>query len=168
MPTTTAVLAAMLTLLPPGKSDYSLIGNPPRRETYEEGLARYRTIADEIAELEAPLARYVLAVTYHESAWRRDVHSGLGRWARGDDGQSWCLGQLMLGRGSKRGRSLVGVDRAATRRCITAVAGALSGVIGRCARGRVTPTCVFAGYGGTLGASKAIRARVATYHRIKL
>jgi hypothetical protein len=40
----------------------------------------------------------ILAVSYMESGWRKDVDLGVGRFARGDGGASWCMMQVHLGR----------------------------------------------------------------------
>lgn len=60
------------------------------------------------------LAWAVVAVTYHETGFKRAAHIGT---SRGDHGRSVCLGQIMGG-----GDDLVGEGRPATRRCIRRVA----------------------------------------------
>lgn len=187
----------------PGKSIYSVVevpeGSPPacddeysllcreprwdpdreawvRPETFEEGLQRYWTIARAISEVgkgnEAG-TRYLIAVTRHESGWRRDVHEGVGKWSRGDQGRSWCLGQLMVGRSPNskalagyRAKDLVGTSYEATKRCLTAVRAGLSRAMRAC--GANNDVCVFSTYGGTtLGMKhKGIRDRVGSFRNL--
>lgn len=183
-----AVLAWMLSLQPPGASIYSqvvveadaapacadassLLCQPPRwseahnahtrAETYDEGLQRYWTIAQSVAST-GDAAPAVLTVVFHESGFRRDVHSGVGKWARGDQGRSWCLGQLLVGRSSAAGPRLVGVGRAATDRCVAAVVRHLGAVQ------RERPYAKFARYGGVWGSrDRRILSRVRTYQRVQ-
>ena len=118
---TTAVLAALVTAQPPGKSIHSqvtvdadappactspsLLCRPPRfnkkynafvrAETKAEGMLRYRIIARAIAKAAAKdrgLARLMVVVAAGESGLRRDVHLGL---TRGDKGKSWGLFQQL-------------------------------------------------------------------------
>jgi hypothetical protein len=154
-----AILSAMLSLVPPGLSSYSVVPLPEcggavlrladlpagpepaacsapdvawsshhdalvRRETPEEGRARYETIARALDVVAAEAARAapgerplwpwdrrelvagLLAVARHESGFRRDVHEGVGPAALGDcyrrpDGsracRSVCLVQVQTG-----------------------------------------------------------------------
>jgi hypothetical protein len=103
------LLSVMMSAVPPGKSRA-----PDARETVEEGEARYRAIAQAIAEVsldpkEEPLytgerarektAALMLAVSYHESHWRRDVDLGIGPKARGGGGRYHCLMQIGVPKG---------------------------------------------------------------------
>jgi len=183
-----AILAWMLSLQPPGASIYSqvvveadspracddatsLLCQPPkwseehegfvRPETYNEGLPRYWTIAQSIAA-RGKLAPAVLTVVYHESGFRRDVHSGVGKWSRGDDGRSWCLGQMMLGRTNPAGPKLVGTSRKATDRCIDAVSRHLRYIKNE------RPYAKFARYGGVYSRGDLrVLSRVKTYRRVR-
>ncbi len=184
------VLAAMLFLQPPGQSMYSLVGvskespapcagpsllcRPPRwneahqewviAETWEQGLLRYGTIAQSVVKVTGDdewLRRVVLTMLYYESGFRRDIHSGVGDYARGDGKRSWCLGQIFLGRRSKRGRSLVGVDQAATDRCLQTVVK----YIGK--KKHANPRGVFLRYVGQGADPKHINARVHTFYRLE-
>jgi hypothetical protein len=142
--------------------------------------------ACERAALERPwtgkaeeLARYLVTVSFHESGFRRDVHSGIGNYARGDNGKSWCLGQIMLGT-SGRGKtsrgfvasSIVGIDPEPTRRCLQTAADKLALSRAFCASpygpGDVGPPCVTAVYGGSalLATTSIIRKRAITYRRL--
>lgn len=138
-----------------------------RRENDVEATERYVQIAGAIVrvaiESSAPnergevlwpwghedLAKALTAASFHESGFRRDVHSGVGLWALGDchrkdNGarltteeqrdrtiarvcRSYCLAQINTGGPAKRyngvrGRDLVGLDDASTERCFTAAA----------------------------------------------
>lgn len=198
----TVVLALMLALIAPGQSSYSVVpvdAHAPapcerrhdplcrkpwysahhkghvRVETYDEGLRRYWLVAQTIAEQTAgdlELSRLVTTVAFHESGFRRDVHSGVGVDAKGDAGRSWCLVQQMLGQ-SGRGKTrtgvpafkLVGVDVLATERCIGA--GVHDLILVR-KRGAKSARAYFAGYGGLKSDSRHpyINARVATYDKL--
>lgn len=98
-------LAFMLTVAPPG---------PWYGESKDETIARYRQIAADAVSVAyepdvAPLfsgptgrartAALMLSVAFHESGFRKDVDLGIGPRARGDSGQSWCLMQIMVGKG---------------------------------------------------------------------
>jgi hypothetical protein len=92
---------------------------------------------------------------HNESGFRRDVHSGVGPNARGDNGRSWCLGQLLLGNTRRSpngytGKELVGISPERTQRCIDAVIEHLVKAKARCGSG-TTPACVFSSYGGVSG-----------------
>lgn len=84
-------LGVMLTMAPPGRS---LI--PDAVETEEQGRDRYAEIARAIAEESngsKRTAALLLAVSYKESGWRRDVDFGIGPKARGS-GKDSCLMQI--------------------------------------------------------------------------
>jgi hypothetical protein len=130
---TETLLAMMITVAPPGGSASSVVVEPAcgsgpgkpacditpaptwspfykafvRRETKEEALRRYLTIAQAIEKIsvamttpvtraggaqEAPpwpftvndLAQSLVTIAHHESSFRRDVHSGVGPFAMGD------------------------------------------------------------------------------------
>jgi hypothetical protein len=173
------ILVAMLALATPGASPYSALPLDPaagvvcdtewtegcRRETEAEALERWRVIAQATAEVsggDVELAARLVTVAFFESQFRRDVHAGVGEWARGDQGMSYSLGQLLLGGGQTTrgwfGRDLVGVDLEATRRALAATGCGLL----RC-RGS------FRCYGGVPEGrrSKAIEARETTYRRVR-
>lgn len=156
-----------------------------RPETRAEALKRYLVIARAIEGVSASmtnapkrddgsiapplwagsseeLALSLVTIAYHESSFRRDVHSGVGPYALGDcaywdrtgrrvpasearkqgvagtNCQSVCLMQLNTGglsgaRDGFRGSDLVGLDQASTERCFTAGARALAEARARCA-----------------------------------
>ena len=170
-----AVLAWMLSLQPPGASPYSAISIAEpvvchtiwtkgcRRETSAEALPRYWTIAQSVASV-APgderLTRAVLATIFHESSFRRDVHSGVGRFAIGDNGRAHCLGQVLRKRRSSAGRVLLGTGRAPTDRCVAAVAAYLD------ARKNERPRAWARRYIGPSAPKCSITARVYTFRRL--
>jgi hypothetical protein len=103
------VLSVMLSAVPPGKSRHPMHA----RESVEAGRERYAQIARAIAEVsndpdEEPLfdgsrarektAALLLAISYYESHWRRDVDLGIGPQARGG-GRYHCMMQIAVDRG---------------------------------------------------------------------
>jgi hypothetical protein len=181
------IVAAMVALQPPGQSIYSQTvvekNSPPgcdnqysllcakpkwsavrkawvRPETKAEGLARYRIIAEAVSKQVDPAK--ILTVMYHESGFREDVHNG---FAKGDNGKSWCLGQIQFGRSPEaelpwlpyKAGELVGIDN--TTQCIHAIALALE--LPKCS----SVECQFAAYGATSVDSPFVRKRMATYYR---
>jgi hypothetical protein len=92
--------------------------------------------------------------------------------------RSHCLGQVMLepGQATRRGYladDLVGVDRAATRRCIETVVDLLSDAHARCSAGKAgqtvtRPSCVLGLYGAVPGWERdpRIAARAKTYSEL--
>lgn len=181
------VLSLMLSLAPPGGSIYSQVEVSPyeldapcsspsllcraprynralrryeRAETREEGLRRYWTIAEAI-ERATPGQRlnaiYAIAIMFNESGFRRDVHSGIGAHARGDNGLSNGLGQMLLRKGQLTltgysAEQLVGLDPESTFRTASSVVSYAKIARKRCALGRDSgaykgPACVFAEYG---------------------
>ena len=105
------LLSVMLTTLPPGK----IVRPADAVESPDAGRERYVAIARAIAEVvhdpdERPVYRgglgrersaaLLLAVSYFESSWRRDVDLGIGKLAFGDTGRSCGLFQAHVGRGS--------------------------------------------------------------------
>lgn len=107
-----AIVAIMVELVPPGLPKFV----PEAMETKEETLQRYQEIAEAIEkvaydEKETPIIsrRFTVAqlvsITYYESRWRRDVDLGLGReklkgTKEQDGGKSFCMGQILVDRGT--------------------------------------------------------------------
>lgn len=93
-----AILAAMLAANAPGRAVGEHVA-----ETEDEGRARYAAIAEAIADVAdderepVRVATLLVAVSFAESAWRRDVDLGVGPHARGDRGRSCSLYQFHLG-----------------------------------------------------------------------
>lgn len=167
-------------------------------ETREQGLARYvmiaraaeRVVASREVKLVAKptdVARYLVAFAYHESGFRRDVHSGVGTAARGDcrwteRGGRWervpgscrshCLAQIQLGVGRTKegwtGEDLTGDSPEATERCLRVAARYIGNAIWSCRNiGGPVPSlegCVVDRYagGGLAPTDPRLRARLAT------
>jgi hypothetical protein len=110
------VLAWIFSLItaaaPPGRPTFV-----EAQETKEEAVVRYQEIAKDVAEVvydsdTRPLFRgphsrsqtvsVVLAIMLYESGFRKDVDFNLGKRARGDSGDSWCLMQVNIGTGRTR------------------------------------------------------------------
>jgi hypothetical protein len=87
---------------------------PDAKESPEAAEARYQSIANDIVSViwnpsNPPLfagsdgrlktASVMLGIMDFESTFRRDVDFGLGKGARGDSGQSFCLMQVKTGDG---------------------------------------------------------------------
>lgn len=102
------MIAFMVSQAPPGRDIYI----PEAKESKEEALTRYESIARDIAAVvteEEPLFRgpqgrlktaaVILSIMRHEGAFRKDVDTGVGKMARGDQGRSVCLMQVNVGRG---------------------------------------------------------------------
>jgi len=130
------------------------------------------------------LIGYLLAVSFNESGFRRDVHAGIGKMSRGDPdkhgkGQSWGLGQRKLGASglgqTQRGwaaTQLVGLDEESTRRALVTITDGISRGRNACRSRLISsatgPTCVFGVYGGIWAPTgdKRIILRVKTLNRI--
>lgn len=105
----------MLLAMPPGRQSHI----PEAKEDRDQGSERYEQIATAIASVaydadEQPLfpgkrgreatAAMLLAVSYIESGWRRDIDTGEGRtrlarlYGTNDRGNSWCMMQIHLGK----------------------------------------------------------------------
>lgn len=101
------VVDRMITWAPPG-----LAYIKEAKESEEEGRRRYEDIANDIMTVtydpaERPIFQgdngramttaLLTSIAFYESAYRKDVDSGVGPKARGDSGKSWCLMQVKLG-----------------------------------------------------------------------
>lgn len=168
----------------PSKPTWSpLYGAFVRQETKDEALKRYLDIArsiEKVAEdatkpttvdgVDQPamwpwdaidMGRALATIAFHESGFRRDVQTGVGKSALGDCGywnakgvkvgveearatnaqylcRSVCLVQINTGglngtRYGLSGKELVGLDRASIEKCFAAGARAFSNARGRCA-----------------------------------
>ena len=101
------LLATMLQLQPAGATVYSAVPFEDgvtcdseftrgcRRESADEGTIRYWTIARSIAAQGEEAAPWLVAVAFHESGFRRDTQSDVGRWARGDHGAAHSIFQFL-------------------------------------------------------------------------
>jgi len=107
------IVSFMVMLAPPGRPSYI----PEATESKVEATARYESIAQDITSvvwnpIEKPLFRgrsgrsrttaLILSIMLNESGFRKDVDIGVGKHARGDGGNSWCLMQMNLGTGKTR------------------------------------------------------------------
>lgn len=154
-----------------------------RQESRDEALRRYLDIARSIEKVAEDatkptkvddveqaaiwpwaaedMARALATIAFHESGYRRDVQTGIGKSALGDCGywnakgqkvgaeearavqaqylcRSVCLVQVNTGgltgtRYGLTGKDLVGLDRAAIEKCFSAGARAFANARGRCA-----------------------------------
>jgi hypothetical protein len=104
------LLTFMVAVAPPTRKHWYSYA----KETPEEALVRYQSIAEDIvsvlynpdnlplfvgSEGRARSAAVVLGVMFFEGGFRRDVDLGLGPMSRGDGGQSYCLMQIRVGKG---------------------------------------------------------------------
>jgi hypothetical protein len=171
-----------------------------RIETYDEGLQRYALIAKSMEEvLESqkwnfPAGRswrYLVTIAFHESGFRRDVHSGLGSaalgdcaWRKTEKGKSLIPGSCrshglfqFLFRDPKttvlygyRSKHVIGLDEGATKRAAMVAVRHLDRMYHYCRyRGpRPFAACIFATYGG-VSATKdpRIQARLRTFGKLR-
>jgi hypothetical protein len=111
---------------PPGRPTYFKYAG----ETREEALIRYGEIAESLLDViydpeikpmfagshgRARTVSLLLGVMLWETGFRRDVDFGLGKYARGDNGRSWCLMQINLGKG-KTASGYTGQELVSNRR----------------------------------------------------
>jgi hypothetical protein len=106
------LLSTLLSWAPPGRSVETY---PEAKETKEEAVARYTSIANDFLEIafdpeEKPLfagnellarqrtAVLLASIALKESGFRKDVDFGHGKMARGDQGRSVCLMQVNVGK----------------------------------------------------------------------
>jgi len=104
------ILSFMVKKAPPGRK----LWYPESHETSDEAMLRYRAIADDIIHVvydpnvkpiftgkngRSRTVAIMLSVMLHESSFMRHVDYGLGKYARGDLGRSWCLMQINIGTG---------------------------------------------------------------------
>lgn len=104
------LVSLMVMAAPPGRKIYY----PEAQETETEALVRYQSIAKDITEVvyspetkplfkgvdgRARTASFILSIMSHESAFMKHVDYNLGKYARGDQGKSWCSMQILIGTG---------------------------------------------------------------------
>ncbi len=118
------IVDRMVAWSPPGSSYVK-----EARESEEDGRKRYESIADTVISVaydpaERPIfqgvngramtAALLTSIAFYESAFRKDVDTGVGPKARGDSGRSWCMMQIKMGNPEKDGRTktrvIVGPD----------------------------------------------------------
>jgi hypothetical protein len=165
-------------------------------EDYTKGFNRYETIAKALSyqihsngRTTPPkhLWRFTLALVYHESGFRRDVHEGIGNAARGDCNwtgpkdnrkrvpgscRSHCLAQINLGplQSAKRTiegwgpKDLIGIDLESTKRCLGVAVRFIDGAYTQC---HGSAACVASIYTGTADRDNIrIKQRVQTIYRL--
>jgi hypothetical protein len=101
------ILAFIHDAAPPGRKIYY----PEGQETVDAAEERYKSIATDIVDVAynphtTPVFKgkngrtqtiaLILSVMYHESSFMRHVDYGLGKYARGDHGKSWCMMQVKI------------------------------------------------------------------------
>ncbi len=101
------VVDRMVSWAPPGISYVK-----EAKESEADGRRRYEDIANDIMAVtydpaersifqgdngRAMTTALLTSIAFYESAYRKDVDTGIGPKARGDSGRSWCLMQVKLG-----------------------------------------------------------------------
>jgi len=101
------ILAFIRDAAPPGRKVYY----PEGQETPAEAEERYLSITKDIVEVlynpdtkpvftgkngRSQTISLILSVMFHESSFMRHVDYGLGKYARGDHGKSWCMMQIKI------------------------------------------------------------------------
>lgn len=104
------ILGFMTKVAPPGRKVYY----PEGQETVEAANARYQAVANDIIHVvynprtkplfsgpngRARTVSVILSIMLHESGFMRHVDYALGKYGRGDSGQSWCSMQIKVGAG---------------------------------------------------------------------
>jgi len=102
------IMGFMTANAPPGRRTFYT----EAQETKEESLTRYRDIASNIVDVvydsktkplfigkygRARTVSIIISVMLYESGFMRNVDFGLGKFGRGDHGNSWCMVQLNVG-----------------------------------------------------------------------
>lgn len=104
------ILSFIVSVAPPGRKTFY----PEAQETRVEAQERYESIAEDIVDVvydpntkalfrgsngRSRTVSVILSIMLHESGFMRNVDYGVGKYARGDQGNSWCLMQLNIGAG---------------------------------------------------------------------
>lgn len=111
------IVSLLVAASPIGRPQYY----PDAKESAEATTARYTSITKDLIDVvydpaERPLfpgpkgraqtVTVLLAIASFESGgFRRDVDLGLGKYAKGDGGRSWCLEQVQLGQAGANGKT---------------------------------------------------------------
>jgi hypothetical protein len=161
----TTLLTIMLALSPTGRHS---------RESADDGATRYASIvrdATTAVELDGQVftgdqsrtVALLLAISYHESAWRLDVDDGR---TRGDGGRSWCLAQLNVGTG-QTWEGWTGPELVADRtKCFRAALRLVKLSLGACRSLPVADRLAQYASGSCLKGREESRGRWTTYERI--
>lgn len=155
-----AVLSVMLALSPPER--WTAV-HPSHAETSEARLARYRSIAADVADVAGDRdgAALLLAVTWHESGWAHDVDTGRcwrgpGWESRCDAGRAVCIAQIQAPR---RERERARTDR---RACLRMGLAAIRRSLATCRTS--APPHRFAGLSGSCSRGLAGSRRIHSIH----
>lgn len=104
------ILSFIVSVAPPGRPAFY----PEAQETKQEAMERYNDIATDIIEVvydpntkplfggrwgRARTVTVLLGIMLYESGFWRNVDFGVGKYGRGDKGNSWCLMQMNVGNG---------------------------------------------------------------------
>lgn len=104
------ILGFMIAVAAPGRTTYYT----EAQESQAEAMARYDSIAQDLVDVvydpaTTPLFKgpdgrsrtvtILLSLALYESGFMKNVDQGVGKFARGDHGNSWCLLQLNVGSG---------------------------------------------------------------------
>lgn len=107
-----------------------------RRERFAEFARDYAAVVEERKDLgmsQRDAVRWLLAIARHEGAFARAVDLGVGKWARGDHGNSFCSLQIKTGRKGKTSEGWTGEELLADRRkCARVGLRIMLGSIGLC------------------------------------
>lgn len=95
---------------PPGRKTYYV----EAQETKKDAIKRHRSIAEDLVEIvynpktkpafrgktgRARTISVMLGIALYESGFGKNVDYGIGKYGRGDGGNSWCLMQMNVGSG---------------------------------------------------------------------
>jgi hypothetical protein len=104
------ILSFIVAAAPPGRQTFYA----EAQETKEAALIRYESIAQDVVEVvydpntkvlfggpngRARTVSVILSIMLYEGGFMSNVDFGVGKFARGDHGNSWCLMQLNVGAG---------------------------------------------------------------------
>lgn len=111
------IVGLLVAVSPIGRAQYY----PDAKENTEATTARYTSITNDLIDVvydpaEKPLftgpkgraqtVMVLLAIASFESGgFRKDVDLGLGKYAKGDGGRSWCLEQVQLSQAGPNGKT---------------------------------------------------------------
>jgi len=104
------IISFMVKNSPPGRKTYYV----DAQETKEDALTRYKSIAEDIVEVvyspntpvvfggdhgRARTITVILGIMFFESGFGKHVDYNIGKFARGDNGNSFCMMQMNVGTG---------------------------------------------------------------------
>jgi len=107
-----------------------------RRERFASFARDYAAVVEERKDLgmsQRDAVRWLVAIARHEGALARAVDLGVGKWSRGDHGNSFCSLQIKTGRTGKTKEGWTGEELLADRRkCARVGLRLMLGSIGLC------------------------------------